>query len=155
MAALALWTAGAQDSSDLPKGAGRELVERICTSCHELDQVTSSRNTAAGWEKIVDNMIMRGAEGTDHEFETIIQYLAANFGKDAPLPKIKINKASATELASSLAIPNDTASAIVTYREKNGPFKEWADLKKVPGLDLKEIEDKKDRLEYAEKEPDN
>jgi competence ComEA-like helix-hairpin-helix protein len=38
------------------------------------------------------------------------------------------------------------AEAIAKYRKENGAFKIVDDLKKVPGLDFKKIEAKKDRL---------
>jgi len=36
----------------------------------------------------------------------------------------------------------------VHYREQNGKFQSFDDLKKVSGLDLKKIEAKRDRLAY-------
>jgi competence ComEA-like helix-hairpin-helix protein len=59
-----------------------------------------------------------------------------------------VNKATAAELAAALAISRETASSIVSEREKNGPYKQWLDLKRVPGLDLKQLDDKKDRVEF-------
>ena len=38
------------------------------------------------------------------------------------------------------------AAALIAYREENGPCKKLEDLKKVPGLDYKKIDARKDRL---------
>jgi len=91
-------------------------------------------------------MVARGAEGTDEELERILDYLAKNLGK-APA-KINVNKATSTELAAALAIPKETAAAMVSEREKNGPYKQWQELKRVPGIDLKQIADKRDSVEF-------
>ena len=40
------------------------------------------------------------------------------------------------------------AAAVIQYREKNGPFKSLADLKKVPGIDSAKIEAKKDSITF-------
>jgi competence protein ComEA len=62
--------------------------------------------------------------------------------------KLNINKASAQEMTAA-GIPEDAANAIVGYRQKNGSIKSWQDLEKVPGLDLKKLEGKKDILDFT------
>ena len=136
----------AQTESKLPEGEGKATVERICGKCHAVEIVARARNTREGWNRVVDDMVERGAEGTDEDLERIVNYLTKNLDK-AP-GRINVNKATATELAATLAISQETASAIVSEREKNGPYKEWQDLKRVPGIDLKQIEDKKDLVEF-------
>ena len=89
-------------------------------------------------------MIGRGAEGSDADFEKIVRYLAKNYG-----PKVKVNKATAQELAGALDIPIPTAKALVEYRGRHGSFKNFEDLKSVPALEGKNIDDKKDRLDFA------
>jgi competence protein ComEA len=121
---------------------GKALVERTCTKWHALTSTLKQRNTRAGWSAIVDDMVARGAEVSDAEIDTIIDYLAKNFG-----PKVNVNKASAEELARVLEIPSGSADAIVEYRAKHGNFKDLEDLKKVPEVG-KEIDSKKDRLEF-------
>ena len=155
IAGVALFsTFSAHGQSELPDGKGKELVERECTKCHGLEGVTRSRMTKERWAAVVDDMVSRGASGTDEEIEQIIDYLAANFGK-APadsktlaLPKINVNKATASELMAGLEVSDENATAIIRYREKNGNFKNLEDLKKVPGIDSRRIEVKKDRLEF-------
>ena len=136
----------AQTEPKLPEGEGKATVERICSKCHELEVVARARNTRAGWNSVIDDMVARGAEGTDEELERILDYLAKNLGGTPA--KINVNKATGRELAATLAISKETASAIVSEREKNGPYKQWQDLKRVPGIDLKRIEDKRDRVEF-------
>ena len=122
----------------------KALVERTCSKCHSLASTLRQRNTADNWSAIVDDMIGRGAERSDADFEKIVKYLARNFG-----PKVKVNKATAQELAGALEIPIPTAEALVEYRATHGSFKSFEDLKSAPPLEGKNIDDKKDRLDFA------
>lgn len=103
-------------------------------------------------------MVSRGAEGTDEEIETVVDYLSKNFGLDSPPPaaekepaaaqSVNVNQAAAAELSADLGLSADESAAIVAYREQNGKFKEWRDLTKVPGVDASKIEENKDRLVF-------
>ena len=58
---------------------------------------------------------------------------------------VNINTADAPTLARELdGIGLARAQAIIEYREKNGPFKTLDDVKKVPGLDFKKIDSRRD-----------
>jgi len=59
---------------------------------------------------------------------------------------VNVNKAAAKDLESDLGITTAEAAAIVKYRTDKGNFKEWADLAKVQGLDVKKIEPIKTRI---------
>jgi hypothetical protein len=70
----------AQDNDvKLPDGPGKPIVQKMCTGCHSLKTVTSKRATKEQWSATVQQMVSRGAEGTDEEIETVIDYLAKNF----------------------------------------------------------------------------
>ena len=93
----------------------------------------------------MDKMIALGARGTQKEFDSIVDYLAATYpGED--VPKIKVNEARAIELESGLSLPRSQAAEIVQYRTQHGDFKSIEELEKVPGVDVKKIEAKRDRL---------
>jgi len=134
----------------LPEGRGRNETQRICSQCHGVEMATRLRMSEDRWAGVVDDMVSRGAQGTQDEFDRVAKYLAKNFGPDTPAAgaKLAINKATVKEMTSA-GIPEDAATAIVGYREKNGAFKTWQDLEKVPGLDLKKIEGKKDVLDFT------
>jgi len=91
----------------------------------------------------VADMIDRGAKATDEESETMSVYLAQNFGTDS---KIRMNTAPMVELRAVLQLTIADCKAIVAYRQANGNFKEWSDLLKVPGIDAKKLEEKKDLM---------
>lgn len=123
---------------DLPDGPGKAEVLKICQDCHDLDTVTVENRTRDGWKKTVAKMGDRGAEATDQEFEVIIAYLTKNFGR------INVNTATAEEIVSGIDFTPKEAAAIVQYREKNGPYKNWKDLGQV--IDAVRVEAKKDHI---------
>jgi cytochrome c5 len=71
------------NTSHLPDGPGKATVQKICSGCHPAEIVLGHRDTKDGWEQIVSDMVNKGANGTDDEFNTIIDYLAAHFPKDS------------------------------------------------------------------------
>ena len=80
-AALALGAAG---SSEQPKDRGRELVEDVCTYCHNLDRVRGKALCRQEWRGLTKGMISEGAPVTDEEFSMILDYLTKNYGKRRP-----------------------------------------------------------------------
>ncbi|WP_419815319.1 hypothetical protein [Glacieibacterium sp.] len=71
--------ASAQEPA-LPDGPGKEQVLKSCTACHAITQVTEQRKTQADWADTVDQMIARGAQVADPDYQMIVQYLAKNLG---------------------------------------------------------------------------
>jgi competence protein ComEA len=140
-AALFLTVAKAQEK--LPNGPGRETMKRVCGGCHSAENVAGMAKTREEWGALVGEMAADGAQGTEDEFNEIVDYLAIAFPKT---PKINVNKASAKDLESALELSAKEADAIVHYRVEKGSFKSVEDLEKVPGVDAKKIEAKKDRL---------
>ena len=65
-------------ASALPEGAGKELVEAVCTSCHQTSQITrSSGYTRDGWQELTGTMIDLSGDPETHG--AITQYLATHF----------------------------------------------------------------------------
>ena len=69
--------------SELPDGPGKDVVQRMCTTCHSLSVVTGQRMIKDHWQTQVDDMVGRGAKGTPDEVSLVVNYLAANFGASA------------------------------------------------------------------------
>ncbi len=78
----ALWVAPSVPAQDLPNGAGKDVVTKVCTASHDAGRIVSKKKTKEEWNDTVDKTAARGAMATDEEFETIVNYLAKNFGKD-------------------------------------------------------------------------
>ena len=68
----------------LPAGEGRDLMATACSQCHPLNVIRSMREGAEGWKRHVYNMVTRGAQLNAREADTVVAYLAANFGPTAP-----------------------------------------------------------------------
>ena len=122
-------------AQDLPDGSGKEVTNRICSGCHEAGVVVKYHNAKEDWESVVDDMRGRGADGSDDDFKAIVAYLARFLG-----PEVNVNRATASDLESQLEITADEAGAIIKYRQAQGKFKDFSDLAKVPGLDVKKLE---------------
>jgi competence protein ComEA len=71
----------AQSPSPLPEGENKKLVERICIDCHGAENFVKRRYDREGWDKVVGEMVEKGAKGTDEEFDKVVDYLVKNFGK--------------------------------------------------------------------------
>ena len=137
--------AAAPSGEGLPDGPGKDVMVRTCGVCHEPRRAASVRLTRDGWSSVIDDMVRRGAKGSDQDFATILDYLTTNFLGEAPRP-LNINSAAQIDFESVLELLRREAGAIVAYREKHGAFKSVDDLKKVPGLDFKKIDSKRDRI---------
>jgi virginiamycin B lyase len=72
----------------LPDGAGKELVEAVCTACHQTNQITrSSGYTADGWRELIATMV--DLSGDPEAQGEITRYLAAHFPPtDKRAPKL-------------------------------------------------------------------
>ncbi len=130
-------------AQDLPVGPGKETVEKTCTACHDLGPLTQMNGGPDIWQSVVDDMKSRGADATDADFRIIVQYLSKYLG-----PIVHINTDEAASLQANLGLTDAEAAAIVKYRTDKGTFKEWADLAKVPGLDMSKLAGLQQRVKY-------
>ncbi len=135
-------------SLKLPDGPGKATTQKICGSCHGAELLIGRQEERETWGAIVEDMIQRGATGTDDEFYQVVDYLATNFSKTSPVMKVNVNKATAKDLQSALRLTDKQAAAIVHQRDEKGDFKSVADLEKVPGVDAAKIESSKNRLAF-------
>jgi hypothetical protein len=63
------------------KDSGRELVEDVCTYCHNLDRLRGQQLSREEWRGLTKGMISEGAPVTDEELSAILDYLAKNYGR--------------------------------------------------------------------------
>ena len=88
-AGVAATPARAQTAAALPAGEGRDIVAVACTQCHTLGPLVVMRDGPAGWKRHVYNMVIRGAQLTPRDVDTVLQYLNSNFGPGQSLPPAK------------------------------------------------------------------
>lgn len=127
----------------LPDGEGKDVTVKACGTCHEARRAASVRLTRDGWAAVIDGMMKRGAKVSSDEFPVILDYLSTHFLGQAPQP-LNVNTAQQIDLESAGGLLRREAAAVIQYREKHGRFKTLDDLKKVPGLDFKKIDSRRD-----------
>ncbi len=54
----------------------KDIIEKRCVSCHDLDLIYNARKTRAEWKSTIDRMIGYGANLNKKEKETIINFLS-------------------------------------------------------------------------------
>jgi glucose dehydrogenase/cytochrome c5 len=72
--------APAAGGAPMPDGAGKEIVQKQCAVCHGLTVVTAKHASRKEWEQVVNQMVSRGADLTDDEIDTVLEYLTKNYG---------------------------------------------------------------------------
>ena len=126
-----------------PEGPGKDVTFRICATCHPPEKIATKNQTREEWEQTLTAMITRGARISDDDYPVILDYLATT------LPLIvNVNTATVEEFANGLGLKHADAAALVAYREQNGKFQSLDDIKKVPGIEFKRIQLKKNALRY-------
>jgi competence protein ComEA len=134
----------AQPSGEgLPDGPGKDVTVRMCGLCHEPRRAASVRLTVEGWAAVIEGMMKRGAKGSEEDVAIVLDYLSTHFLGEASQP-VNVNTAPQIDLELVAGLLRSEARAVVEYREKNGPFKTLDEMKKVPGLDFKKIDGKRD-----------
>lgn len=129
----------------MPDGAGKDETVKACGTCHETRRAASVRLTRDGWAAVIDSMVKRGAKVSDAEFPIILDYLSTHFLGEAAQP-LNVNTATQIDLESVGGLLRREAAAVIQYRDKHGRFKSLNDLKKVPGLDFKKIDSRRDYM---------
>ena len=114
----------------------------MCGRCHSSDRIVEGRRSRGQWEEVLEQMTARGATGTDDDYGIIIEYLVSEYGR------VAINNAAADELAQVLHLDRKDADAIVAYRKTNGDFQDFEAVKKVPGIDVKTLEEHKEAVAF-------
>ena len=130
----------------LPDGPGKDTLLRVCGKCHSPAIVIANGQTRDGWESTITKMAGLGATASDEEFTAILDYLVKNCPPMAG--KVNINKATASEIESQLGFTTKQAEDIVAYREKNGDFKSYDDLKKVPQMNPTDVDTRRNNITF-------
>ena len=131
-----------ESQGKLPDDPDTPLFVTLCHDCHDAANILARRRTMAEWEDVITKMIEKGLKAEDRDLETVFAYVSRHYGK------VFINRAPTDELIAVLTITQKDADAIVAYRKAGGTFTDFESLKKVPGLDLKKLEDKRDAIAY-------
>lgn len=88
-AAVAMPTWAQQGADPLPPGEGHDIVAVACSQCHALGTIAKIRDGATGWRRYVNNMVLRGAQLSKPEIDTVVSYLAMHLGPGMNMPPTK------------------------------------------------------------------
>ena len=129
----------------MPDGPGKDVTVQACGSCHDARRAASVRLTRDGWAAVIDSMQRFGARFSPEEVPIILDYLSTHFLGEALQP-LNLNTATQIDLEAAGGLLRREAAAVIRYREQHGRFKTLDDLKQVPGLDFKKIENRRDAV---------
>jgi hypothetical protein len=111
---------------------------KVCVRCHASDKVVEGRRYPSQWEQVIEQMVARGAVGTDDELDIVYDYLVTAYGR------VEINKATADEIAQVLHLEPGVAAAIVEQR----PIADFDALVAVPGVPVDELKKQRDAIVF-------
>ena len=140
-----LLMSGASAQEKLPGGPGRDTMKKVCGKCHSAENVVGLAKSREEWGELTSKMVDLGAEGTIDEFNDVVDYLTEHFPQAS---RVNVNKATAADFESALGFSPKEAEAMVGYRRAKGNFKSVQDLEKVPGVDVKKIQARRDRFAF-------
>jgi competence protein ComEA len=143
--AICAFAADEKDAARLPDGEGKAITGKVCIDCHGSDNFRRKRFTADEWADSVNDMVDRGAKATPAEVDTIIAYLAKNFGRGA---KVQMNSAPLVEIKVVLNFSVPESQAVIDYREKNGSIKSFDELLTIPGVNAAKAQTAKDLMAF-------
>jgi quinoprotein glucose dehydrogenase len=65
----------------LPEDQGKAAFQKVCSQCHGLDVALAHPRTRDQWRSTVEDMVARGARGTNSEIDEVVNYLAGHFSR--------------------------------------------------------------------------
>jgi competence ComEA-like helix-hairpin-helix protein len=125
-----------------PRPAPPPEFVKVCVRCHASEKVVEGRRYPAQWDQVIEQMVARGATGTEAEFDVVYDYLVAQFGR------VAINTAPADEIAQVLHLEPNVADAIVQHRTTAGKFADFDALAAVPGMPVAALEKLRDAIVF-------
>ena len=116
-----------------------KAVQVVCGRCHTTALFLNQTRSWDRWNDVFADMTQRGAKGTDEQLARVTTYFLEN------LTLVNINTSPADELAGVLGVGDDVAEAIIKRRQRQ-PFANIAQLRTVPGVDPRTLEQRKSRI---------
>ncbi len=71
----------------LPKGAGRDLMLRDCTSCHSFVPIVTDQRPNERWQSLKNDHRDKAPGTSEADYNTVFAYLMENFNNTKPEPK--------------------------------------------------------------------
>ncbi len=86
---LIAWTVplpcSAEDAIAFPEGEGKQILIALCSSCHQLAEVTKFKGyyDEVQWREVVLTMATYGVPFPATQIPTLVEYLSENFGLES------------------------------------------------------------------------
>ena len=61
--------------------AAKKILENSCTTCHDLDLVSSARYNKDEWQGVVTSMVAKGASIGEKDVPVLVEFLAKTYAK--------------------------------------------------------------------------
>ena len=106
-------------AQSLPNGQGKDEFQRICGNCHSVSIATSQRMTKAQWTDVVNDMVSRGAQGTQQDLDNVVGYLSTHFGQGAP-PAASPAPAAAPAVVKEAPLSDEQVAKAMSLIKSNG-----------------------------------
>jgi hypothetical protein len=119
----------------------RQAVEVVCGKCHTTEVFRNQSRSWDRWNDVFADMTQRGAKGTDEQLARVTTYFLEN------LTLVNINSSPPDELAGVLSVSDEVAESIVQRRQRQ-PFTNIDQLRTVPGVDPRIVEQRKSRIQF-------
>jgi len=128
----------------LPDGNGKEIVQAVCTRCHDLDRVVAAGFDHDGWQLMVNQMISSGAPLKPDQVPVVVDYLAKAL-PEKPAPEAVIIPGPVETTIKEWTVPTpgsrphdpfyasdgsvwytgNTSNLLGRFNPKTGEFKEY------------------------------
>jgi competence protein ComEA len=123
---------------------GEEVFLNRCSTCHATERALVAPRTRKGWEGVLAEMVnTNGAQLEAGEPEAILAFLTEQHGL------VNVNAAKAEELV-ALGLAQKDADTIVSHRTEHGPFADFDALRKVPGLNVEQLDAVRTRVAFRD-----
>jgi len=63
-----------------PASPGKQMLDTVCTACHNLNRVQTKNLALSDWQTIVERMKGKGAELSDDDTATLLDFLVKTYG---------------------------------------------------------------------------
>jgi hypothetical protein len=111
---------------------------KVCVRCHPAEKIIEGRRSRAQWDQVLEQMVARGATGTEQEFDAVFEFLVTHYGR------VAINTAPPDEIAQVLHLDQGVADTIV----KSRPLADFEALAKLPGVPAADLEKMRDAIVF-------
>lgn len=98
-AAAVVATSVQAQEEELPEGPGKAELTQTCTRCHTTAPIIALKRPAQEWNELLTRMMGMGAQVSDDQYDAILGYLTAHYGRSDSTVSASAAPASAAKPA--------------------------------------------------------